>query len=376
MDQPRVAAVPCMIFLEMMNSLPYISNLFSLHLKKVKNAEGDYESYKFAPLTTVATANYFVFHFIEKYARNVLNVRNWPRLKVSKNLFVHPIRSVGFRTLTEQIQESAYGIEPKSISFSTPIDATEMAVNSEGKFIIIGLDQSKETVVYMYSNSGEFEYAVRPTEEELDGKLFQPFAVFTDNNDEIYVYSRKSRIKSENASLFIFNKDGKLHRIVSVEHGFMALEKLSGKIFISSENEVFVYKKSGELLRSFTPPEALKGSASPVAVYDENTIIQADLYLPESNIYLVNDTGNEIKHFQAKQATGWKYIAFNSVSGEILVSYLAKDLTRFQLDAYFQNGQFLGRIDLPNDYSSHPRSLNVTPCGRIAVLYDNLVHVI
>ena len=382
-NKAEIAARGCMKDLKWMNSLPYISRLLSLHFKKInRSIENDHEIFKFVPLTIVATANYFVFHFIEKYAKNVLNVRNWPRLqlKVSREFSVHPIRSIGFRMFTEEVQKST------SVKFRAPIDATDMAVNCAGQFIIIGLDQSKETVVHVYSDTGEFEFAVCPTEEDLDGKVFQPCAVFTNDKDDIYVYSRKAKIgKNEaeldgsnesDALLFIFNKNSKLQRIVPVEHGFMALETKSGKIIISSKKGVFVYEKSGELLCSFAPPDALTGSACPVAACDENTIIQTDIHLQESNVYLLNDAGEEIRHFQVKKSQGWKHIAFNPLSDEILILYFAKDLNRFQIDAYFPNGLFLARIALPDDKSSHPRSLNITPCGRVAVLYENRVHFI
>ena len=374
MDRPENAVTGCMRDLNWMNSLPYVSRLLSFHFKKVNEAiERNKKVFKFVPLTIVATTNYFVYHFIEKYAENVLSIQDWPRIRLSAEISVHPIRSIAFRVFAEEVHKSTY------VRFNAPIDAIDMAVNRAEKIIMIGLDQSKETVVQVYSDGGELEFAVYPTEEQLDGKLFQPYEVFTDDEDAIYVYSRSTKTKNaeeSDALLFVFNRDGKQPRIIPVEYGFMALEKVSGKIFISSERGIFVYENTGELRRSFAPPEALKGSARPLTVCGENTIIQTDVYHQESNVYLLNDTGEEIRQFQLKQSQGWAHIAFNSLSGEILVSYLAKDLNRFQLDVYSENGQFLSRIDLPDNYSSHPRSLITTSSGLVAVLYQNVVHFI
>ena len=106
----------------------------------------------------------------------------------------------------------------------------------------------------------------------------------------------------------------------------------------------------------------------------KNTIIQTDIHDP--NVYLLTDTCAEIRKFQVKQARGWNYIVFNSIGGEIIVSYLSKDLKNFQLDAYLKNGKLLATVQLPHEYSSHPRSMTVTPSGRIVFLYENIVHLI
>ena len=242
-----------------------------------------------------------------------------------------------------------------------------------GEFVVAGLDSDKNTVVHVYNESGEFQFAVSPTEEELNGVEFQPSAVFTDENNNIYVYTTADRATDE-ASLLVFNKEGRFQRVVSIERGFVALEKKTGQIFISNKNGVLVYDSSGEFLRSFAAADALRGSACPIALCEENTIIQTDVHDP--NVYLLTDTGAEIRKFQVKQARGWKYIVFNSISGEIIVSYLSEDLTNFQLDAYLKNGKHLATVKLPHEYSSHPRSMTVTPNGRIAFLCENIVHLI
>jgi hypothetical protein len=365
------------VYLKELNAMPFISQLFSKHFGEINKG-----NYTYDPLLSLVTfINYFVFYCTETLARNVLHENNWPRLVMSNTLSLHPIRSVGLRAFIgfiEKKEESKNGIKPESISFTEPIDATHMAVNSAGAFIVAGFDGSKNTVVYVYNDVGEFQFAVSPSEEELSGNEFHPCAVFTDEKDNIYVYTKAvtkaSQGADDDASLFLFSKEGCLQRLVSVERGFMALEKETGKIFISNEKGVLVYESSGELLRSFAAPEALQGSACPVALCDENTVIQTDIHDP--NVYLLTDTGAEIRQFQVKEARGWKYIAFNPISGEIVVSYLSEDLTKFQLNAYLKNGQLLGTIDLPSYYSSHPRSVTVTPRGRIAILYESIVHLI
>jgi hypothetical protein len=365
------------VYLKELNAMPFISQLFSKHFGEINKG-----NYTYDPLLSLVTfINYFVFYCTETLARNVLHENNWPRLVMSNTLSLHPIRSVGLRAFIgfiEKKEESKNGIKPESISFTEPIDATHMAVNSAGAFIVAGFDGSKNTVVYVYNDVGEFQFAVSPSEEELSGNEFHPCAVFTDEKDNIYVYTKAvtkaSQGADEDASLFLFSKEGRLQRLVSVERGFMALEKETGKIFISNEKGVLVYESSGELLRTFAAPEALQGSACPVALCDENTIIQTDIHDP--NVYLLTDTGAEIRQFQVKEARGWKYIAFNPISGEIVVSYLSEDLTKFQLNAYLKNGQLLGKIDLPSYYASHPRSVSVKPRGRIAILYESIVHLI
>ena len=103
-------------------------------------------------LSLVTFINYFVFYCTETIARNVLHENNWPRLVMSNTLSLHPIRSVGLRAFIgfiEKKEESKNGIKPESISFTEPIDATHMAVNSAGAFIVAGFDGSKNTVVYV-----------------------------------------------------------------------------------------------------------------------------------------------------------------------------------------------------------------------------------
>ncbi len=362
-DEPETAAAACKVYLGELNAMPSISK----EINKISDGR------KSQLLTLVAFTNYFVFLFTETLApRSVLYVHNWPRFGASDTLSLHPIRSVGLRAFTEEIEESNYGIVAKSISFSEPIDASYLAINSVGEFVVAGLDSDKNTVVHVYNDSGEFQFAVSPTEEELNGVEFQPNAVFTDEYNNIYIYTTASQ--ATEASLLVFNKEGSFQRVVSIERGFVALEKKTGQIFISNKNGVLVYDSSGEFLRSFAAAEALRGSACPIALCEENTIIQTDVHDP--NIYLLTDTGEKIRKFQVKQARGWKYIVFNSISGEIIVSYLSEDLTNFQLDAYLKNGKHLATVQLPHEYSSHPRSMTVTPNGRIAFLYENIVHLI
>ena len=373
LDEPERGAAACTFYLKNQNSSPLISDEIGKMIRS-KN------KYKPPLLILVVFINYIVFRFTEALAKNILNVHNWPRLGDSA-LFgtpsLHPIRSVGLRALTMGTEDSKYGINPKSISFSDGIDATNMAVNSAGDFVVVGLesdlDESKNAVVHVYNDSGRFKFAVSPTEGELNGVEFQPSAIFTDRNDDIYVQTKAHRTTDDEGPIFVFSKDGWFRQVISIHGGFMALEKKTGKIFISNKNGVSVYKNSGEFLRRFKAPKALCGSSCPIATCEENTIIQTDIH--DQNVYLLQETGRKIRKFQVKQARGWKYIAFNSISGELIVSYLSEDLKSFQLDAYLKNGQHLATMKLP-EYSSHPRSVTVTANGRIAVLYENTVHLI
>jgi hypothetical protein len=358
------------MYLNELNAMPFVS-------KEINKVDGLSNQNKSQLLILVAFLNYYVFLFAEKLAGNVLNVYNWPRLRISDVLFLHPTLSVGLRALTIGPEDRRYDTDPKSVSFSDSIDATDLTLNSAGKLVVVGLNGSENTVVHVYSDSGEFEFAISPTDEELDGVEFQPCAVFTDKNDDIYVQT-KARGTSTNDKaalfemLFVFDKEGHFQRILSIQDGFMALEKKSGKIFISNKNGVLVYQSSGEFVRGFESPEALRGCCSPIALCAENTIIQTDIH--DQNIYLLNDT-KVGKLVEVEQARGWKYIAFNPASGELVVLYLSKDLTSFQLDVYLPNGRLLATMKLP-EYSSHPRALTVTPSGRIAVLYKDIVHFI
>ena len=369
LDEPETGAVACTTYLTNLNSWPLIS-------EEIKKMIGSNNKNKPVVLILIVFINYIVFRFTEPLARNILNVHNWPRFGgsvLSGTPSLHPIRSVGLRALTMGTEDSKYGINPKSISFSDGIDATNMAVNSAGDFVVVGLDDSKIAVVHVYNDSGKFKFAVAPTEGQLNSVEFQPSAIFTDKNDDIYVQTKAHRTTDDEGSLLVFNKEGRFRRVVSIQGGFMALEKKTGKIFISNKNGVSVYKNNGEFLRCFKAPEALCGSSCPIATCEENTIIQTDIH--DQNVYLLNETGKQIQKFQVNQARGWKYIAFNSVSGELIVSYLSEDLKSFQLDAYLKNGQHLATMKLP-EYSSHPRSVTVTANGRIAVLYENTVHLI
>ena len=371
LDEPKTGAQACKIYLNELNTWPLVS-------REIRMMKGFKHENKPLHLILVTFINYIVFRFTEPLARNILNVYNWPRIGGSIDIgsgtpSLHPIRSVGLRALTMGTEDSKYGINPKSISFSDGIDATNMAVNSAGDFVVVGLDDSKIAVVHVYNDSGKFKFAVSPTEEELDDVEFQPSAIFTDKNDDIYVQTKAHRTTDDEGSLFVFNKEGRFQRVFSINGGFMALEKKTGKIFISNKNGVSVYKNDGEFLRGFEVPEALCGFSCPIATCEENTIIQTDIH--DQNVYLLEETGKQIQKFQVKQARGWKYIAFNSVSGELIVSYLSEDLKSFQLDAYLRNGKHLATMKLP-EYSSHPRSVTVTANGRIAVLYENTVHLI
>mgnify|MGYP002803380011 FL=1 len=369
LDEPERGATACMIYLKNLNSRALISD-------EIGKMIGSENKNKPPLLILVVFINYIVFRFTESLARNILNVHNWPRL--GDSVFfgppsLHPIRSVGLRALTMGTEDSKYGINPKSISFSDGIDATNMVVNSAGDFVVVGLDESENAVVHVYTDTGQFKFAVSPTEGELNGVEFQPSAIFTDKNDDIYVQTKAHRATDDEGPMFVFNKEGRFRRVVSIHGGFMALEKKTGKIFISNKNGVSVYKNSGEFLRCFKAPEALCGSSSPIATCEENTIIQTDIH--DQNVYLLKETGKRIRKFQVKQARGWKYIAFNSVSSELIVSYLSEDLKSFQLDAFLKNGQHLVTMKLP-EYSSHPRSVTVTANGRIAVLYKDTVYLI
>lgn len=371
-----MAAVACKLYLKELNSMPHNVEEFSNHERKKK---------KPSHLSRVGLTNYFVFHFTETLGKRVLHVDNWPRLNVSlyssSSLPLHPIRSVGLRMVIEEINElpKYEGIDAKSISFSESIDAIDLAVNSTGEFIVACLDRSRNPAVHVYNDSGGFQFSISPPKEEISEVEFKPRAVFTDENNDIYIHTNvgQATIDDGHASVFVFDKEGSFKRILSIEQGYMALETKTGNIFISNKNSVSVYESNGKLLHSFMAPEALQGSVCPIAVCDENTIIQSDVHLSDSKIYLITyTTATEIEQFKVKEARGWKYIAFNSVSEEIIVSYLSKDLTNFQLDVYLRSGHRLGTINLPTEYSSHPRSVTVTPCGRIAILYENVVHLI
>ena len=258
-------------------------------------------------------------------------------------------------------------------------DAIDLAVNSVGEFIVACLDRSRNPAVHVYNDSGGFQFSIFPPKEEISEVEFKPRAVFTDENDDIYIHTNvgQATMDDGDASVFVFYKEGSFKRILSIEQGYMALETKTGNIFISNKNGVSVYENNGKLLHSFMAPEVLQGSVCPVAVCDENTIIQSDVHLSDSKIYLIrHTTATEVEQFKVKEARGWKYIAFNSVSEEIIVSYLSKDLTNFQLEVYLRNEHRLGTVNLPSEHSSHPRSVTVTPCGRVAILYENVVHLI
>lgn len=378
LDEPETAIIACKMYLKELNDMPCVSQALSCLFREIirNRSQGLYEKEcKNQMLTTVVDINCIVFHFTEALAKHLLQEYTWPRLKATSGISVHPIRSVGLRALTTQIEQAQWRINSESICFNAGIDATDMAVNSAGDYVVLGLNNEKNTVVRVYNNAGELHFEITPPEEESSGVEFKPRAVFTDRSHYIYIHTMTSQATdNDTSSLFVFNEEGAFQRILSVKRGYMALEKITGKIFISNEKRIFVYENNGKLLQNFAVPEELQGLACQISLCGENTIILTSIYDP--NVYLVTHSGTKIRQFEVKQARGWKYIAFNHVSKELIVSYLSKDLSNFQLDVFLGDGQPLGTVQLPKDPNSHPRSVLVTMNGQIAILYENMVHLL
>ncbi|XP_028396168.1 uncharacterized protein LOC114520144 isoform X2 [Dendronephthya gigantea] len=381
LDEPETAVAACQMYLKELNDMPCVSQALMSVLREINHdkSNGLYEKeYTNKVLTTVVNINCIVFHFTEARAKHLLHYSTWPRLKVSSTISVHPIRSAGLRALTDQTDQAQLEIHSESIFFNESIDATDMAVNSAGDCIVLGLNNEKNTVVRVYNNVGEFRFEITPPEAESSGANveFTPRAVFTDSGHYIYLHVMTSQASDDDdsSSLFVFNEEGAFQRIISVKRGYMALEKNAGRIFISNRRRIFIYENNGELSQNFAIPGNVHGSFCQISVCGMNTLLLTSTY--DSNVYLLNHSGSVKQQFEVGQARGWKFIAFNHISKELIVSYLSKDLTNFQLDAFLENGQPLGTVQLPRALPSHPRSMLVTMNGQIAILYENSVHLL
>lgn len=363
LEEPETAMVVCKIYLNELNSMPQVEK-FNIHQKGVQDM---------AILTCVVRINYMVFCFTETVAEGLLNAGNWPKIKIFSDHSLHPIRSLRMKQVILENEEWNDNLEPQSLSFDNLSDPVDMTVNSNGEFLVVDWDSTDGNSVKVFSSSGVFQFSFSPTNEEMKGQVFKPRAVSTDQDNNIYVYTEaQGQNDILSGVLFVFDKEGKVKRQIPTEcAGFMVFEKKTNKIALSCVNGIYEYESSGECLKTILVPDLL-GSVNPIAVCDDGMILADAL---DDVIHIITDKG-ERRQFKVNGAGGWKYVAFNHISDEIIISYLSKGLSHFQLQSYSKSGRLLAMIQLPEEYSSHPKAIAVTPNERIAVLYENNVHLI
>lgn len=277
LEEPVTATVACKIYLKELHAMSDVCMQFRDHFKVRNNTEKQFNKRqkrtndeRLEISTSVALINYIVFHFTETLAENtgLLNVKNWPTIQVFDNHFLHPVRNLEINQVIRKNEEHI-NQEPQSLSFDELIDPTDMAVNSKGDFIIANLDSSDGNGVKVFNSSCKFQFAFFPTKQEEIGLVFEPQAVSTDEDDNIYLYTKAKGLEYISTGfLFTFDKDGQMKRKILTECGrFMALDKSTNRIFLSGNNGIYVYDNSGEYLCS-VDVAGLLGSMDPFALCD------------------------------------------------------------------------------------------------------------
>ena len=209
LQDTKVAATGCMLFLEELHNLPAVGETFSKHFKGgIKSMV--YKDSRLENVKSVLSLNFATSEFVARFSGELPNVRNWPRVHLSaRSETIHPL----FVDL--DVVMGIFDMEefqpPQNQVISTEIDSWNChCTNHQGQ--LLGSYEFDKHVSIL-NRSGELNTFchVRQVTENFEGNSQNVAALAIDRYDNVFViikFEDCTRNKYVYHVLFVFDSSG------------------------------------------------------------------------------------------------------------------------------------------------------------------------
>ena len=253
LEDPRLAATDCLLYLKELHTLSAIKDIFSVHIQGGIKSLFKKDSRE-QIVETVTRINLMLADFITKFTKRRMGVLDWPMIECSKQV-VHPIhyQKESLRKLEEMKITPPWDIVKTASLHSHPV-----AINSKGDVIFIknGSDRTENCLQKYVRGTGEWKSFC-----SFPPNFVRYVSIAIDDNDTVYFVWRNYEFKY---ILSVYSSDGKhthscpLDFIDGIFMGMSVTKKKNivfwtGSIYksVSVSVSVYVCDILGKLIKSF-----------------------------------------------------------------------------------------------------------------------------
>ena len=259
-DIPEVAVVLCKNYLEQLNGLPEVREVFSVRFGGFNLRRMFCEMRREALISSVVSINRILWEYLHLCSKGDEFLRNWPEIPVDSSNKIHPVLSWQVcRGYFWSFGE--FGSGPAQLN--GPVD---VATNSKGYFIVADRYNFQ---IKVFSKDGNLsqrvcELALLQTfnEDTVVTNLLHPQCLDVDKADRVYIgssYKSPLNLQFTNEVLAV-DENGNFRwsfgrGLPSFNHGTLtsiALDKNRGRVFALCDGTVFVLSTDGVFLSCFT----------------------------------------------------------------------------------------------------------------------------
>ena len=380
-EEPEVAVVLCKNYLEQLNGLPEVREVFSVRFGNFNLRKLFCEMKREALISAVVSINRILWEYLHLCSKGDEFLRNWPEIPVDSLHKVHPVLSWEVcRGYFWSFGE--FGADPAQLN--GPVD---IATDSKGNFLIADRYNFQ---IKVFSKDGMLsqrvcELALLQTfnEDTIVTNLLHPRCLDVDKADRVYIgssYKSPLTLKFTNEILAV-EKDGNFRwsfgrGLPSFNHGTLtsiAVDKNRERVFALCDNTVFVLSTDGDFLSCFTfTGEFTQAQESHMCVLTRGDLIVTAL----NNVFFISKRAANDTSFKSRTVLPSRFIkphrrisstfnpsgiAFNSNTEEVIVVDRASN-SLIMLDTV---GNFKRKVYFYERYSSG--GATVTMDGHVAV---------
>ena len=298
LQETRVAAAGCMLFLEELHNLAAIGQTFSTYFKGgIKSIF--YQGWRLENVRSALSLNFAVSEFIARFSGELPNVRNWPRIHLpTRGETIHPL--IIHADVIKEIFDYDEFQPPENHVTSNEIRLIDhFVINSRGELLV-----AKENVISIVNRSGDRRTfcELREATKNLKGFRLQVVkAMAVDRQDNVFVIIKFKDWISVYV-LFVFDSSG----VKKYENflNFLVLDGSSGtvKSVVNNDDEflmhversdrVYICDSTGTLKFRLTleenPSYQLGGFISLQCVTDQNELVMCT----SENVLVYTREGN------------------------------------------------------------------------------------
>ena len=206
LQETKVAAAGCMLFLEELHNLPAIGETFSTYLKgRIKSIF--YQGWRLENVRSALSLNFAVSEFIARFSGELPNVRNWPRIHLpTKCETIHPL--VIHADVVKKIFDDKEFQPPENhVILNERSWRDNCVINSKGQFLTVN-----DNVINIMNRSGDRKTfcELRPATVNFEDVKQVVNSLTIDRYDNVFVIMKFKDVTSNKyvCVLFVFDSSG------------------------------------------------------------------------------------------------------------------------------------------------------------------------
>ncbi|CAB3979806.1 Hypothetical predicted protein [Paramuricea clavata] len=205
LQDTKVAADGCMLFLEELHNLP-IGETFSTYFKGGIKSRF-YKDSRLENVKSVLSLNFAISEFVARFSGELPNVRNWPRIHLSTRETIHPLL-LDVDVVKDIFDKDEFQPPGNQIILSKIDVSYTCIINSKGQLLTLLYDEA-----HVLNGSGETKTFCRilSTRANLEPLIvFRRVALVIDRDDKVFVIKYFKDCTSGKCVyvLFVFDSSG------------------------------------------------------------------------------------------------------------------------------------------------------------------------